>query len=136
MTAGRDIIQTLGDKLRDFGGWFPQHEFLFAVHLAIALTLGTWGCLITHRHGCRSKTVQIIILTICLVLSSSIPADKISVSNPIIRAWILILCAMDIVVIPFVLPRYVISEAGKQPEMTSNIYFVIVILFIANLVIR
>ena len=116
----------VGEKL-------PHFWFTLFLELAFLLTLATAGCaLLFYKASSRSATIQYGWVFFTFLVASLMPFHLVEIARREARAWVVAFAVFLCFSLTPVLPKYLVSERGRQQRAKKTIIVLILLLIVLN----
>jgi hypothetical protein len=135
-----DIVSRLASGFYNWGASLPDPDYFFFVRTALELSLAAILCGVSisrvdpNRLAAEShwQFVQWALFVGGLIIGSLVPIEALNFAHRVARTLTFVTAVLLVVVMPRVLPMFVIPRSAQQQRMTTNLYLIILILFLIN----
>jgi hypothetical protein len=130
-----DSISRAFERFFDWAGSLAPIHYRFLLRALLLFGAPCVFCAWAFSRGSRSVLVQSLCFAAGLLLAATIPVNKLTVSNPTLRGWLLVLGGTLLLFLPSILPALVMRTLGMQKKARVAGYVLLGVLFLANLVL-
>ena len=120
-----DIITQFLNGVRTTAAGADPRFIAFLIKLALLLVAPVALCFLSFQQGHATKGLQICWCVVGVLAVGFIPTEVLTVDNPTVRVWLIILSALAIWFLPRVLAFLLEPTLGPQRRLAGRIYFVV-----------
>jgi hypothetical protein len=111
--------------------WSPA-RLGFLVQAVLLLGIPTVLCGAVFERCGRSGLIQVLALVTGVLLSLSIPVERLLPKIALLKSWLAILSVCVLLFLPDILSRLVTPNLGNQRRLCVALYGLLLVLFLAN----
>lgn len=131
----QDIITRSFEAYFNWAATLPPIHFSFLIRALLLYGLPCLFCAVAFIQGNRSVLVQTLCFTGGLLLAAAIPVHSLTISNRLLRGWLLLFGGILLAFLPAILPAFVFPTIGMQKKARVTGYILLSALFLANLIL-